>query len=265
MSLLQLGALELVLMAVGMLVVCEVCYRFGLRSRDELRGAKRSQTDLAVTALLTILGLLLAFSFDLAASQFVKRRDLVVEDGNAITTAYLRADLLPAPHDERVRELLREYVAKRASVRTFKELEGALRESATLHAELWSETTAAARERYDSPVVARFIDSLNKVIDLQESEINASYYQRLPRAIFWVLYFVSFVSIGLFGLRGGLDRSRNLLSATVLTVVIITVIGLVDSLDNPQSRVFEVSQHAIHDTQQAMTSAPQPGGSAMQP
>lgn len=253
LALLRISWVHLALMAVGLFAVYEVCYRIGRTRSDESREAKRSQTDLAVTALLTLLGLLLAFSFDLGASQFEKRRDLVVEDANAITTAYLRADLLPPPHDARVRELMRDYMTKRAEVTTVDDLRAALRAASTLHDELWSETKVAAHERYDSPIIGRFIDSLNRMIDLETTEENASLYQRLPRAIFSVLYLVSFASIGLFGIRGGLDRSRGLVSAGVLIAIIITVIGLVDSLDNPASRVFAVSRHAILDARQVVT------------
>jgi hypothetical protein len=252
---LSLGLAQLAAMAVGLVVVYEVCFRIGRARPDEVRDARRSQADLAVTALLTILGLLLAFSFELGASQFEKRRDLVVEDANAITTTYLRADLLRPPHDEHARGVLRQYIARRASVKTLDELNAAIREASKLNADLWSEAVRAGHESYDSPIVGRFIDSLNKMIDLEATEVNASWYQRLPRAIFWVLYLVSFASIGMFGIRGGLDRCRGLISASVLIVIIVTVIGLIDSLDNPASRLFDISQHAIHDAQQMMTSS----------
>ncbi len=254
--LLRIGWVELAVMAVGLVGAYELCFRFARRRHDESREVRRSQTDLAVTALLTLLGLLLAFSFDLGASQFEKRRDVVVEDANAITTTYLRADLLMSPHDERVRELLREYIAKRARVETVEELRVAMREAGRLHTELWSEAAVAAREHYDSPIAGKFLDSLNSMIDLEETQLNVSLFQRLPRAIFWVLYVVSFASIGMFGIRGGLDRSRGLASASVLIGIIIVVIGLIDSMDDPRSRLFAISQQAIEDAQQMMATNP---------
>ena len=66
-----------------------------------------------VGAILGLLGFLLAFTFGMAASRFDIRRELVLDEANAIGTTYLRAALVPEPHRTQIRTLLRDYVELR--------------------------------------------------------------------------------------------------------------------------------------------------------
>jgi hypothetical protein len=106
----HLGWPHILLMAAGLVVAYEVGYRIARPRRQETREVDKSQADVAVAALLALLGLLLAFSFQLGAERFDKRKSLVLEESNAITTTYLRATLVRAPYDHRIQQLLREYV-----------------------------------------------------------------------------------------------------------------------------------------------------------
>jgi hypothetical protein len=251
----ELGWSHIVIMAAGLLVAYEIGYRIARRGREETRDARKSQADVAVAALLALLGLLLAFSFQIGAERFDKRKALVLDESNAITTTYLRATLVQAPYDQRIQELLREYVRVRANVTSADELERALKASGMLHGELWANATAIAHGSPDSPVAALFIASLNNMIDLHEARVTVALYQRIPPAIFVSLYIVALLSIGTVGIRAGLDRVRGLIPATLLVASIMCVMGLIISLDQPMSRLFSISKHAIEDTQRILTNA----------
>ena len=60
-----------------------------------------------------LLGLLLAFTFSGAADRFDHRRSLIVEESNAIATAYSRIDLLPQAAQPKLRAEFRRYVEAR--------------------------------------------------------------------------------------------------------------------------------------------------------
>jgi hypothetical protein len=248
-------------MAVGLFVAYEVCFRIARRRGEETREAKRAQADVAVAALLALLGLLLAFSFQVGADRFDKRKALVLEDSNAITTTYLRATLVQAPYGQRIQELLREYVQARANFTTAAELEHALKESERLHGELWANATAVAHASPDSPIAALLILSLNNMIDLHEARVTVALYQRIPPAIFVCLYFVAVLAMGMVGIRAGLDRVRGVGAATLLVASVMCVMGLIAALDRPASRLFAVSKHAIEDTQRTVMN-PSPGMTA---
>jgi hypothetical protein len=251
----RLGALQLVLMTVGLFVAYEVCFRIGRRRRDDVREARRSQAEVAVAALLALLGLLLAFSFGIGAARFDKRRDLVLEEANAIGTTYLRAGMLPAPHGEHVEALLREYVGMRMGVKNAVDLERAVVKSGDLHAAMWAEATAVARAE-PTPITALFVASLNNLIDLHQARITVALYQRIPPAVFASLYVVALLAIGMVGLRAGLDRSRGLSTATILIAAIMSVMALIASLDDPQSHLFDINKHALQATKRTMEAGP---------
>jgi hypothetical protein len=64
-------------------------------------------------AVFALLGLMLAFTFSGAMSRFEARRALMLEETNAVGTAYLRIDLLPAERQPALRDLFRQYVQAR--------------------------------------------------------------------------------------------------------------------------------------------------------
>lgn len=248
----RIGWLGFAIMIAGLLVTYEVCFRAARRRGDVGREARRSQADVAVAGLLALLGLLLAFSFEMGADRFDRRRMLVLDEANAITTTYLRASMVPAPYDARLQELLRRYVHARSSVSSPEELERALRESGRLHTEMWADATAVSRAMPDSPIAALFVASLNKMIDLHEARVTVALYQRLPPSIFSSLYLVALLAMALVGIRAGLDRVRGIVTAGILISSIMSVMALIGSLDSPTSRLFEISKHAMDDTERLL-------------
>jgi hypothetical protein len=101
-------------------------YWLGKFSRRRSEEEKEGPVGAIVAATLGLLAFILAFTFSLAASRFDARRQIVVEEANAIGTTYLRAGLLPNGRDVKIRKLLREYVEARLEVvkTAGKEVEG---------------------------------------------------------------------------------------------------------------------------------------------
>jgi hypothetical protein len=103
-------ALALFGSVVGML---ELGRRTGAKRRA--RDAEAAQTSVSVVngAVFGLLGLLIAFTFSGAAARFERRRDLIVEEANAVGTAWLRLDLLPADAQPPLRDSFRRYIDAR--------------------------------------------------------------------------------------------------------------------------------------------------------
>lgn len=241
------------LVAVAVLLVAtEIGFRIGRRSAGAATEGRQGQAGVLIGALLALLGLLLAFSFSIVESRFAARKSLVLEEANAIGTAYLRAQTVPDPQGPRLEELLREYVQTRTQIRTSAELERALRASEVLHRGLWKEATETAKAHPDSEVVALFLASLNEVIDLHESRVTVALYQRLPRPILWTLYVVSILSMGLLGYGAGIGRWRSPFATVALTISVASVIVLIVELDRPGGRLFRVNQHALEDLRETV-------------
>src|ERR1043165_3684917 len=129
-------------MALALLAVV-AGYFLGSRLRTE--EAKKAPVGELVGAMLTLASLLLAFTFGWAQSHFDTRRDLLLDEANAIGTTWLRARLVPDPHRSEVRKLLHEYLevrlqaAQSGKLQQLPELQQAIGRSEHLHDRLWAE------------------------------------------------------------------------------------------------------------------------------
>ena len=101
---------------VGMLVLLETGRRLGVRRLSQDPDGTPKGVGAVEGAVFGLLGLLIAFTFSGAATRFDGRRQLVVEEANAIGTAWMRLDLLPAEAAAGLRELFRQYVDSRLAV-----------------------------------------------------------------------------------------------------------------------------------------------------
>jgi hypothetical protein len=234
------------------------------RIRSDPRGAedRKALSGIVLGAILGLLSLLLAFSFTIVEERFAERKRLVLEEANAIGTAYLRAELLPAPHDERARRLLERYLDNRIAV-TAHTVAERIEESGRLHERLWAEAVAGSRVRPSSPIVALFVASLNDVIDVHEKRVTVSLYYRLPRPFLWTLLAVAVLALGVLGYSAGLSGSRR---ATIPTGAVILatalVMVLVIEMDRPWGAVFRVPPQPLVDTRHTMSAPAAPIGAA---
>src|SRR5271167_569395 len=165
---------------VVVLLSIEGGYKLGRYRRRHSEDEKEAPVGAIVGASLALLGFVLAFTFGLAASRFDARRQIVVEEANAIGTTYLRAGLLPNNRGVTIRKLLGEYVDARLEVVQTGNIEQGLRRSDELHRQLWKEAEAVGQEHPDSIVVGLFIQSLNETIDVHAKRVLVGLRNRLP-------------------------------------------------------------------------------------
>ena len=84
-----------------------------IRGRMPIAEDSRAQFDTVLAATLTLLGLLIGFSFSMALGRYEQRKNYEEAEANAIGTEYLRVDFLPAADAAAVRLLLKNYVDQR--------------------------------------------------------------------------------------------------------------------------------------------------------
>lgn len=214
---------------------------------------RRSSASLILGSLLAMLSLLLAFGFGIAESRFQTRKQLVLEEANAIQTTYLRASMLPPAHAERTRELLRHYVADRISKSTVESLPELLAGSARIHKALWDEAMASATEVPDSRYIPLYIQSLNEVLDLHESRLTHAAYYRMPAPALAALLVVAVLAIAVLGHVLGLADARSFWPALAIVTAIATIVVLIVDLDRPWNRLFPVSNQSMVDVQSAIS------------
>jgi hypothetical protein len=229
--------------------------RFRLRHADSEREAP---VGTMVAATLGLFGFLLAFTFNMAASRFDAKRQVIVEEANAIGTAYLRADLVEEPHRGRIKELLREYVDVRigAARSAAAALEGK-RRSEELHQALWAETRAAAAAHPPVPATL-FVQPVNEVIDLHGKRVAIALHSRIPGTIWLALYAIGMLAMSAMGYHAGLSVNRRSMAAILVAVTFSAVLWLIANLDRSQEGTLTVSQQAMTELRASMEDPPRP-------
>ncbi|MGH9391354.1 MAG: hypothetical protein ACRD1Z_17240 [Vicinamibacteria bacterium] len=225
----------------------EIGYRFGRRHRREGEGALGH----LVGAGMGLLAFFLAFTFGLAASRFDNRRQLVLDEANAIGTAYLRAQLVPEPHAAEIQRLLRAYIDARIEAVQPGKLEAAIARSEELHRRVWAEATALGQSDPHSIVAGLLIESLNEVIDLHEMRVMAALRSRIPGRIWDTLYVLTVLAMLAMGYHAGQSGERSH-AVVPLALAFSAVILVVADLDRPQEGSLRVSQQALIDTRESM-------------
>jgi hypothetical protein len=247
---LPLWGLFLVILLVVLLSV-ECGYRLGKFRRSRSEQEKEAPVGTMVGATLGLLAFILAFTFGLAAARFDTRRQVLLDEANAIGTTYLRAGILPEQREE-IRALLRDYVGTRLeAIRSGNIAEG-IRQSENIQHQVWAQAVAVGEKNPNSIVVGLFIQSLNEVIDLHAKRVQAGLRSRIPGAIWVGLFAVAALSLATMGYHAGLVGTRRSLAVLAVAFTFSVVIELIADLDRPQEGVLRVSQRALLDVQRSM-------------
>src|SRR5271169_709484 len=140
-----------------------------------------------ISAILTLLALIIGFSFSMAVNRCDQRKNYEEAEANAIGTEYVRADLLPAADGARVRALLKNYLDQRVLfylTRDERELQQINARNGQLQTELWSAVNAPAAAQ-PTPVLALTLSGMNDVLNSQ-GYTQAAWLYRIPREA-WIL------------------------------------------------------------------------------
>ena len=241
-----------VLFGVVALATYEIGYRTGLWWQARTPDEKEGPTAMLVGSLLALMAFLLAVTMGMASDRFDTRRQLVLEEANAIGTVYLRAGYLPQPASDQTRELLREYAPLRINTSDRVRLDAQFARSAEIQAQLWALVEPLARSSPDSQVLAIYIQSLNDMIDLGETRLTALEYARVPDTVILLLFLGATLTLGMVGFNAGLHRRRSVIGAVVLVIFLGAVIALVVDLDRPRQGFLRVSQQPLIDVEHQM-------------
>ncbi len=234
------------------LLALELGYRLGRWRHARAADEKEAPVGAMVASLLGLLAFMLAFTFGLAASRFDARRQVVLEEANAIGTTNLRAGLLPEPERTEIARLLREYVDVRVrAVEDGKIAEGSAR-SEQLQQELWSRATAAAAKNPGSIMTGLFIQSLNELIDLHAKRLLTGPRSRIPITIWITLFVLLLFGLASTGYQAGLSATRRSPAMLLLALSFAAVLLLIVDLDRPHEGLLRVSQQSMLDLQQSM-------------
>jgi hypothetical protein len=227
-------------------------YRLGRWRHARATDEKETPVGAMVGSILGLLAFLLAFTFGLAASRFDARREIVLEEANAIGTTYLRTRLLPEPQQTEAARLLRDYVDVRVRIQQGNLAETVAR-SEELHELIWSEAVKAADNKASTPVMTSlFIQSLNETIDLHSKRLFVGGRSRIPMSIWAGLFVLAFLSMAAVGYQAGLSATRRSPAMLGMVLAFAGVLYLIADLDREFEGFLTVNQQTLLDLQKSM-------------
>jgi hypothetical protein len=235
-----------------LLIVQWLVAQFGayLRGRRELKDDEREHFGVVQAATLTLLGLIIGFSFSMAVGRYDQRKNYEEAEANAIGTEYVRAGLLPAGDVAAVRGQLRKYLDLRIQFYvTRKELGQINGDTARLQAEMWSAVQAPALAG-PTPVIALAVSGMNDVLNSQ-GYTQAAWWNRIPIAAWNLMILIAACSnllVGYGAHRAGIRA--HLLS--VLPLIVSISFLLIADIDSPRGGLIRVAPQNLTSLAQSL-------------
>lgn len=220
-------------LTVFLLIASEFGFRIGVWRRQQHGGFEDTRSDITLTSMLALLGLMLAFTYSFSMSRADLRKIEFIKESNALGTAFKRADLLVEPGRTKLRQILYDYAQSRPvdvnNVRTLGQLQTAIDRSLEIQAKIWPATKAALQESKDMSGAekALLVSSINDLLDSHTSKVAVSY-DRLPTVVLVLLVLTAAGSLSLaaynYGAAGRLKRWRLNIFALILATLIYIIL-----------------------------------------
>jgi hypothetical protein len=198
----------------------------------------RADLDLVINGTLTLLALIIGFSFSMAVSRYDQRKNYEEEEANAIGTEFVRADLLPASDAAQVKQLLKRYTEQRLLFYTVRDplwLERIYNETAQLQNQMWLLVASAARANPTAPM-GLVVSGMNDVLNRQ-GYTQAAWWNRIPTGAWSLMIALAVCSTFLIGY---VSHRRRAWMGSVLPVVLAVAFFLIADIDSPRRGVIRV-------------------------
>jgi hypothetical protein len=207
-----------------------------------------------VSAILGLMALLIGFTFSIVLNRFEDRRALVLEEANAIGSAYLNAQLLEQPHRARISRLLFDYLDNRIAFAKSAPGRNAalLIRNDRLVTDLWAATVAAYPTMTEPGLSGRFLECMNGLIDLDTSRKMARSIH-VPAEVFFVVFVFLVAAAAMLGyLSTGRGRVILLLMVALLSLVLLLILDV----DRPTGGGVKEDQMPMELLKASLTSLP---------
>jgi hypothetical protein len=220
--------------------------------RRKLEEGAREDFGVIQAATLTLLGLILAFSFSMATSRYDQRKNLEEEEANAIGTEFLRADLLPAADAAKVKGLLKDYLEQRIlfyRTRDLEEYRQITLRTAKLQSDLWSAVQVPAVAQ-PTPLSALAAAGMNDVLNSQ-GYTQAAWWNRIPTSA-WSLMVIMAIGCNVLIGYGTRDVKAERLLLLVLPLVVSITFMLIADIDSPRGGFIRVQPQNLESLSESL-------------
>jgi hypothetical protein len=231
-----IAVLSFALLWIGTRLAILVLRRRGLHSPED-----KADFGIVQSAVLTLMGLIIGFTFSMAISRYDQRKNLEEAEANAIGTEYVRAELLPATDAATVRRLLKDYTAQRIlfyGSHSQAELRQIAARRSQLQQELWDAVLPMARAQA-TPVTTLVLSGMNDVLNSQ-GYTHAAWLNRIPVQAWVLLLSLALLSNTMITYSASsLQKTRW--RVTILPLVVAVSFWLIADIDSPRNGLVTVS------------------------
>ena len=228
-------------MFVGMLAFAEVGRRVARRRAAHDPDGAWHGTGVVDAAVFGLFGLVIAFTFSGAASRFDTRRNLIVEEVNAIGTAYLRLDILPVEAQPGLRDSFRRYLDSRIQVyRKYPDRAAVAAELENVkrtESQIWTQALAADRD--SAPAARLLLPALNQMFDISTKRTMAMN-MHPPTAIYAMLFGLALIASMIAGYGMARAQSRAWFHVIGFGAVVALVVYLILDIEHPRLGLIRI-------------------------
>jgi uncharacterized membrane protein len=234
-----------------LLIAVELGFRLGLRRwRVEQADAKKTlRGDVTLGSMLALLGLLLAFTYAFSLGRADMRKQAIVQEANAIGTAFLRAGLAAEPGRSELRDGLLAYARTRlVSGDVYGASQQAVvQRSLEAQARLWPAMERALSPDTPGPLQALLVQSVNEVLDAHAIRI-AAVNDRIPGAVLGLLLAVAAASLAVAAHNAALNGSSSRWRLGTFALILATLMLVIVDFDRGQTGLIRVSLQPLAAT-----------------
>lgn len=210
------------------------------KARRILVEEEREGFAVVQAATLTLLGLIIGFTFSMALNRYDQRKNFEEAEANAIGTEYVRLDLLPQADAARARALLLSYLDQRILFyrsRDARQLGQIDAETMRLQGELWSAVKVPAVARPE-PVIALAVSGMNDVLN-SHGYTKAAWWNRIPVSAWGLMVAIAVCANVLIGLGAKNPKAKPALFL-ILPLVVAIAFLLIADIDSPRRGLIRV-------------------------
>ncbi len=237
--------LIIAMLLVLLLIAAEIGFRRGRAIRNKIEESARSHYWTLQGGAMGLLALLLAFTFSMSVTRYETRKQLLIDEADAIGTVSLRSRMLPEPSRSEIKALLDKYVACRLDNYLMAQDE---QQAATANLgctrilnQLWSLAVEVVAKNPVPVPAGMFVSSLNDLMGVAAKR-DAARANHVPQPVLVFLLLVTILTVGLAGYGCGLGNRRHFAATTTLCVLLSMVILVTIDLDRPRRGLIRIDQ-----------------------
>jgi len=254
------GTLIAVVLLALLVVAMQAGHRLGRRLAPEHRERIAGHVNLIQGSVLGLMALLLGFTFSLSLQRFDSRSEAAVNEANAIRTAYLRSELLPASIRDAVQQSLRAFVDLRVEMVAVSparkaELNALIAEARRQVDALRDQAVEAVLVDPRAPQTDPYVQAVNAMIG-ELVKRDAAMTRHVPETVLLLLCGTFLITAMIMGYATGIAGHRTSFVAYLMIGLIVILAYLIIDLDRPRRGLVQVSEKSLRDLQADMRTGP---------